>query len=203
MTMAHLQIVLAFFACYTFQGECSFKNYASDVHGKEYMYNSPTRITYQESIKVCDANNATVVQIRSKNEFDWILQHINPDAMFHIGVRVNGTLTPTHFLDGSRIEWYSWNQEKQTSFNCTSIAWTLWTTWDKVDCSRRLSVMCERPFTINWYMAALTKALDELETRIVENRENATLVNKGDLVKEIGPTLLKVIGRIKALPKKR
>jgi len=52
-------------------------------------------------------------------------------------------------------------------------------------------------------MAALTKALDELETRIVENRENATLVNKGDLVKEIGPTLLKVIGRIKALPKKR
>jgi len=206
-----------FLACCAPFANCYFESYLSQDHGKEYyLYAkfSENIRGYENVKKICQENNAQIVQIRSFEESQWIKQNINPWLNFAMGIQTvndsDGTKMPRYFLDGSPIEWYNWcnGQPSKKYLNGEDCAYVMFmkedTCWNKVTCSDSFwTVMCEKPIHLSWYMEELVKAVDELETRIVDDRKNATWVSKGEVAKEIGPTLMKVIDRIKALPKKR
>jgi len=210
--MKYLQLrAVIFIASFTWQSNC-FEVHRSLEHGKEYLLKEE-KYNYHEARQLCEANNATLVQIRSLNESKWIKDNTKPKNFFHLGVRsVDGSVSataPTQFLDGSPIVWYNWNEtEPKDSFNCATIHVGPSFLWYKYDCNwPRNTLICERMLSVSSYMEHLVKAVDELEMTIIKDRANITSLLKEnkelrtDSAKEVGPALGKVINRIRALTK--
>jgi len=178
-----LSLSVLFGLSFASQENSALLSYKSHEFGKRYLVATGVSLRYDKAYELCEANNATLVQIRSPKESQWIETNIKPTAEFFLGSRAlsdsNKPMHPTHFLDGSPIEWFNWKSGEPTwsSYNgCSAIyvSRALNLTWVQGGCSSLSLVMCESPLTFKSYAMQLMEAMDELKARHKWDREYIT-----------------------------
>ena len=133
-------------------GTCQFnQRNVSREFGKMYFYNS-TLVDFSDTRALCAKNGATPIQPRSRAEIDYIDEWLGKNSQYWVGVQTARRNYPTHFLDGSKIEWIQnygamagGYVTSNTRYDCTSFVKLNGHSshWGAYPCSYKHSVVCE------------------------------------------------------------
>lgn len=78
--------------------------FKSEEFLKTYIYDGSSSRSYFGAKVWCEDRNATLVQLKSEEETNWIFDHIDPSSGFYLGVQMSSrNKNVTQFLDDSPI----------------------------------------------------------------------------------------------------
>ena len=120
---------------------------------KTYFYQTITNGSdYHHSRRFCESHNSTLVQIKSRDEQEFLYRHV-PGGSYHnfywIGTEPGHGQAPTTFIDGTDIKWFNWfTNLPKTKSDCVAIqVFAYYRAWFDYSCdeSKSISVIvCER-----------------------------------------------------------
>ena len=140
-------------AIFAFGGSQYDIQFNSTEFNKFYYYKFYD-LNFTDADNLCKEIDSKLVQPRSRAEVDLIDKYVYPSKSFFIGAKSAHQVTPSTFMDGSKIEWFDWmiGQEPGTHvYDCTIVIINeqnsnpdLNRKWLTKDCSLRTSVVCEQ-----------------------------------------------------------
>ena len=79
-----------------------------EAGNKSYFYVTDTSRNFQQSKQFCESQNTTLVQIKSRDEQQFLDKHISTNYRYWMGVDIASGKPVTKFSDGTNIEWFNW-----------------------------------------------------------------------------------------------
>lgn len=123
-------------------------------NGKTYLH-SPTPRNLFKSVSYCATHNTSLVQVRSPQEQQWLVDNLKTNHHYHLGVETDAfdVLTmyapPVRWRDGSNITWFNWgsDQPPEQSFYCATVVASKDGDWFVTSCDRPtydVYTLCEK-----------------------------------------------------------
>lgn len=135
----------------TIEATLTGKVFENEKLGKKYFYDTNIKLNYSQAKQFCYRNDATLVQLKSRQETDWILNSVRPKDEFHLGVAAVSKWNQfSHWLDGTRLEFTDYFEHNFTNgFSCNSLHVHVYPIaevgkWVSYDCNDQMHVICER-----------------------------------------------------------
>ena len=100
-------------------------NLASSEFGKSYIIRAIQDFTFEQAKVFCQNNGEQLVKIESREEWLWLTKNapnMGPFWYWLGAAPVGSGRTPTHWLDGTKIERFFWRDETKTgSSDCNTL----------------------------------------------------------------------------------